>query len=387
MSHGDVSRGSFFRKVGLSLDIKKLIEENIDTIIELRKKLHENAELSHKEFKTQEIILKFCEALGLKAEKLAGTGVAATLNEGDSCIAIRADMDALPVKGVSHACGHDYHMAVVCGAALILKKLGCEKCVKFIFQPAEETDGGALPMIKEGVLLNPEVKNIIGFHVWPEVKVGTIEVSSGPTMASVDDFYIKFIGKGGHAAMPQLCKNPLYPAIDFIETMNLKSRIESDPLASHVITFSSMQCGNASNVIADECLLRGTVRTFSNELRNKIHENILEYSSLCAKKYGCSSEIHYDFQYPPLISDALFTKSFIDIAKELIGKEKVLTAEKTFAAEDFAFFAEKVPSVHFRLGIADEQKGHYPLHSPYFDASEEALFNGIYILVNSAYQM
>ncbi|MFL0247197.1 M20 family metallopeptidase [Candidatus Clostridium stratigraminis] len=362
------------------MDIKKLIDENIDTLKELRKKLNENAELSHKEFKTQEIIIKFCKDLGLKTEKLAGTGVVAILNEGESCIAIRADMDALPVNGISHACGHDYHMAIVCGTALILKKLGYKKCVKFIFQPAEEADGGALPMIKGDVLLNPSVTSMIGFHVWPEVKVGTIEVSSGPTMASVDDFHIKFIGKGGHAAMPHLCKNPLYPAIDFIETMNLKSRIETDPLSSHTITFSSLQCGDTPNVIANECLLKGTVRTFNKELRNKIHEDIFEFAALAAKKYGCISEIYYDFQYPPLICDNLLTKSFIDLAKNLIGQENVLPAEKTFASEDFAFFAEKIPSVHFRLGISDKEKGHYPLHSPYFNASEDVLFNGIYLI-------
>lgn len=369
------------------MDIKKLIEENMDTIKELREKLHENAELSYKEYKTQEIILKFCKDLGLDTKELAGTGVVATLNNGDNCIAIRADMDALPVKVVSHACGHDYHMAVACGTALILKKLGYEKCVKFIFQPAEEADGGALPMINEGVLSNPTVKNMIGFHVWPDVRVGTIEVSSGPSMASVDDFHIIFKGKGGHAAMPHLCRNPLYPAMDFIQTMNLKSRIETNPLASHVITFSSMQCGNAPNIIADECGIRGTVRTFNNELRNKIHEDIMKNSVISAEKYGCTAEVNYSFQYPPLVSDDLFTKTFIDMTKKLIGNENVLPLEKTFAAEDFAFFAEKVPSVHFRLGIADEDKGHYPLHSPHFTASEDALFYGIYIIVNSATHM
>lgn len=369
------------------MDIKKLIEENIDTIKELREKLHETAELSYKEYKTKEIILKFCKDLGLNIKELAGTGVAATLNNEDNCIAIRADMDALPVKGVSHACGHDYHMAVACGIALILKKLNFKKCVKFIFQPAEEADGGALPMINEGVLSNPSVKNMIGFHVWPEVKVGTIEVSSGPSMASVDDFKIIFKGKGGHAAMPHLCKNPLYPAMDFIETMNLKSRIETNPLNSHVITFSSVQCGNAPNVIADECTILGTVRTFNGELRNNIHEAIMKSSALCAEKYGCIAEVNYNFQYPPLISDDIFTENFINITKELIGSKNVLPLEKTFAAEDFAFFAEKVPSVHFRLGIADKQKGLYPLHSPKFDASEEALFHGIYIITNSVMKL
>ena len=155
------------------MDIRELIEKNIDIIKHLRKKLNANAELSFKEYKTQSIILEFLKDLDIDTKILANTGVAATLNFGDSCIAVRADMDALPVNGVTHACGHDYHMAIVLGTALILKKLGFNKTVKFIFQPGEETKGGAVPMIKEGVLENPEVNYIIGFHVWPNVKVGT----------------------------------------------------------------------------------------------------------------------------------------------------------------------------------------------------------------------
>lgn len=364
------------------MNIKELIEENIGTVKELRNKLHLNAELSYKEYKTQEIILEFFKDLGLSADKLAETGVVATLNSGEDCIAIRADMDALPVNGVSHACGHDYHMAITAGAALMLKKLNCKSCVKFIFQPAEEAEGGALPMINEGVLQNPLVKNVVGFHVWPDVKVGTIEVSPGPSMASVDDFHLTFKGKGGHAAMPHLCRNPLYPAMDLIQTMNMKSRIEYNPLEPHVIAFSSISSGNAPNVIADECTLRGTVRTFSSDLRNRIHDDMLKNSYLCAEKFGCTAEVKYSFQYPPLISDALFTESFINSTKALIGNENVLPLEKTFAAEDFAFFAEKVPSVHFRLGIAKDGKGIHPLHSPHFDASEEAIFYGIYIITN-----
>ena len=364
------------------MDIRELIEKNLDTIKDLRKKLNINAELSFEEYNTQGIILDFLKELDIDTKILARTGVTATLNSGDTCIAVRADMDALPVKGVSHVCGHDYHMAIVLGTALILKKLGFDKAVKFIFQPGEETDGGAVPMIKEGVLKYPQVKYMIGFHVWPNVKVGTIEVASGPSMASVDNFYARFIGKGGHAATPHLCKNPIYPAIEFIQSMNIQARIENDPLDSHVITFASMQCGNAANIIAEECEVSGTVRTFNNELRNKLHEDILKNSCLCAEKYGCKVEVKYDFEYPPLVSDDLLTNKFIDITKALIGADKVLPLEKTFAAEDFAFFAEKVPAVHFRLGIEDKDKGIHPLHSPQFDASEEAILNGIYIIVN-----
>lgn len=364
------------------MNIKDLITDNIETIKVLRDELHRNPEPSCKEYKTQEIIVDFFKSLNLPIEKMAETGVVAQLNSGADCIAVRADMDALPVNGISHACGHDYHMAVVAGTALILKKLGYDKCVKFIFQPAEEYVGGAMPMINEGVLKNPDVKSMIGFHVWPNVKVGTIEVAPGPSMGSVDDFSIVFRGSGGHAAMPHLCKNPLYPAINFINTMDMKSKIEINPLNSHVVTFTSMQCGNAPNVIADECTVLGTVRTFDNSLRKKLHEDIVKCASSSAENLGCSVEVNYNIQYPPVISDDLLTAKFIDETRKVLGNENVLPLEKTFAAEDFSFFAEQVPSVHFRLGIADNGIGINPLHSPNFTASDDAIFYGIYIITN-----
>jgi len=367
------------------LDIKELIIKNIDTIKDLQKELNINAELSSKEYKTQNIILDFLKDLDINTKVVAGTGVVATvatLNSNEACIAVRADMDALPVNGVSHACGHDYHMAIVLGTALILKKLGIDKAVKFIFQPSEEAIGGAVPMINEGVLLNPQVKYMIGFHVWPNLPVGTIEVGSGASMASVDDFHVRFIGTGGHAAMPHLCKNPMYPAMEFIQSMNIQSRIEINPLDSHIITFASIKCCSTNNVIAEDCEVLGTVRTFNDTLRNKLHQNVLNNSRLSAEKYGCKVEVKYDFGYPPLVSDKLLTDKFVKITKALIGVDKVLPLEKTFAADDFAFFAEKVPSLHFRLGIMGNDKGSHILHSPNFDASEEAIFNGIYILTN-----
>jgi hippurate hydrolase len=364
------------------LDIKELVLKNIAPIKQLRCILSQNAEISFQEYKTQEILIEFFNRLNIPTVKLANTGVVALLNKGEDCIAVRADMDALPVNGVSHVCGHDYHMAIAAGVALILKETGFEKCVKLIFQPGEETEGGAVPMIEEGVLNDPNVTKMIGFHVWPNLSVGKIEAAAGPSMASDDDFKFIFKGKGGHAAMPHLCKNPLYPAMDFIQTMNEKSRLELNPLDSHVITFSSMQCGNASNVISDQCTVSGTVRTFNNSIRNEIHEAMLKTASLCAEKYGCTVDATYNLQYPPLINDEAFTNYFINAAKALIGESNVLPLEKTFAAEDFAYFAEKVPSVHFRLGISDGIKGAQPLHSSSFDASEDTLFYGIYIITN-----
>jgi hippurate hydrolase len=164
--------------------------------------------------------------------------------------------------------------------------------------------------------------------------------------------------------------------------MNIKSRTENNPLDSHVVTFSSIQAGAASNVIADECIVKGTVRTFNSELRDKLYKDIVKTANLSAEKFDCTVDINYNFEYPPLISDKELTDKFIDITGQLIGKDNVLPLVKTFAGEDFGFFAEKVPAVHFRLGISDGEKGMHPLHSPYFDAAEESIFYGIYILVN-----
>lgn len=364
------------------MDLKASIEKRMELFKDLRKSLNENAELSFQEFVTQNIIRDFLSGISVPNAPLANTGVVALLNESTECIAIRADMDALPVNGVSHACGHDYHMAVALGVCQILKDINYNKCVKFIFQPAEEDTGGAVPMINEGVLENPKVTHMIGFHVWPEVRVGTIEVASGPSMASIDDFTLTFRGKGGHAAMPHKCINPIYPAVDFVNTITSKSKIENNPLDAHIITIANINSGSANNVISDEAKLGGTVRTFSNELRSKLREDIEKCAQLSAAKYNCEAEIFYDPQYPPLISDANFTNKFIEITSRLIGSDNVLPLEKTFAGEDFSYFAEAVPSVHFRLGICDGNKGTYPLHSPKFSANEDALFHGIYIIVN-----
>lgn len=364
------------------MDISEIIKSKLESIKELRRTLHENAEIAHKEFKTQKIIMDTLDKLEIKNYKCAETGVVGILNEEEDCVAVRADIDALPVNGVSHVCGHDYHMTVALGTAMVLKEIGYKKGVKFIFQPAEEADGGALPMIKEGVLENPKVKAVIGYHVWPELPVGCVQAQGGPSMGSVDDFHIKIKGVGGHAAMPQHCKNPIMPAVDIIQSINFKSRNEIDPLNSHIITFAALSGGTASNVITDEVIIKGTVRTFDNDLRYKLADMIEKTSKLCAEKYDCSAEVDYLFEYPPLICHEELSERFAKASKRILGEENVLPVEKTFAGEDFAFFAQEVPSVHFRLGIANGEKGIHPLHSPNFTADENALYYGIYSVVN-----
>ena len=361
------------------MSVAEIIKNKLPEIISLREKLSLNAELSCKEFKTQKILLDFMSELQLKTSALYNTGVCALLNpdesEGEQCIALRADMDALPVNGVSHACGHDYHMAIIAGTALVLRELGYKSCVKFIFQPAEEDEGGALPMIKEGVLENPKVIEIIGLHVWPELKVGKISVGAGASMASVDDFHVTFKGIGGHAAMPEAFINPIYPAIEFIE--NIKTHNEDS-----LISVACINSGSVPNVISQEAIVKGTVRTFKAKLRKILKEKIIHFASRTAKKHGCEVEIYYNSQYPPLINDEKLTEEFIESSKSILGKENVLQLIRTFAAEDFSFFAENVPATHFRLGIADDEKGLSPLHSPLFNVNDDALFYGIYVITN-----
>lgn len=364
------------------MDLLKVIKDNMNKIVTLRKKLNDNAELSFKEYKTQQIIKDFLKDLNIDTVDMFNTGVVGLLNKGNECTAIRADIDALPVNGVSHACGHDYHMTVVLGCALILKEIGFEKCIKFIFQPGEEDTGGALPMIEDGVLENPKVKNIIGLHVWPGLDVGKIEVTAGPSMASVDDFFVTFKGKGGHAAIPYLCNNTIYPAIDFIQTCNEKFHLKNDPLNPFVVTFASINSGNAPNVISDETKVMGTARTFDNNLRKAIEEEIENTAKVSSENFKCKVDIEYEHGYPPLINNVELTDRFIKSSKEILGCDNVLNLERSFTAEDFAFFAQKCSSVHFRLGISDKVKGTKALHSSNFDASDEALLYGIYVIVN-----
>lgn len=364
------------------MDLKTVVLNRLEEIRKLRLLLHENAELAFNEYKTRDIIIKYLEGLEIQCFDCAKTGVVALLNSGEKCTAVRADMDALPINGVFHGCGHDYHMAVLLGIAAVLKDLGVKKCVKFIFQPAEESTGGAVPMINDGVLESPKVTSMIGYHVWPGVKVGCIEAAPGPSMGSVDDFIIKFSGRGGHAAMPELCNNPLQPAVRFIEAVEAMSKEKYSAENPHVLTVTSLNCGAAPNVIADSAVVMGTVRTFDECLRNSLKVEIMSLASNFAEAYGCTVEPYYDEQYPPLINGENITDEFIASSKKLLGADKVLPLKPTFAAEDFSFFAKAVPSVHFRLGIAGKGAGEYPLHSPHFDADDDALFYGIYVIAD-----
>ena len=362
-----------------------LINKLNEKLIDIRKELNENAELSFNEFKTQKILSRILSEYNIDNKFIGGTGIIATIGDVSSdskVIAVRADMDALPVNGASHLCGHDYHMTVALGTVLLLKEMNFQHPVKFLFQPGEEGGGGAVKLINEGALKNPDVDTIIGFHVWPNVPVGSIEITPEASMASVDDFFIDFKGVGGHAATPEHCVNPLYASIEFVEKIEaFKKSLQG----KYVLTIGGIGGGERANIISENSRVFGTFRTFDNEIRNKIKNFIEDTIKEVSKNHNVDSNITYDYPYPPLIPNRTATEEFTAFAKERLGEDKVSRAIPTYEAEDFSYFCDEtfgVKGIHFRLGIEENSIGTFPLHSPNFSASDKCIKTGVNLLAS-----
>ncbi len=367
-------------------------EEIKEELTKIRRRFHQYPELGYEEKRTSETIAKLLTELGLEVQKgVAKTGVVALLRgkEAGKTIAIRGDMDALPLQEVSdkpyksttagkmHACGHDAHMTYVIGAAKILKKYQArlKGNVKFIFQPAEESIGGAKPMIEEGVLENPKVEAILGGHVWPDTPAGSIEVLNGPVMASTGQLYLEIHGKGGHAARPHENVDPILIGQEILQRLQVLSSRMIDPLENSVISICSFQAGETYNVMPEKAVLMGTIRTLNNELRLEIPEKIEKIIENVTNYYGAEYSLNITHLYPATINDENFTMFASASAKELLGKAKVLQGNKpSMAGEDFAFYLEKVPGTFLRIGNYNEEQGLvYNLHNPHFDIDEEQL--------------
>lgn len=369
-------------------------QEIKEELMNIRRQFHQYPELGYEEKRTAKTIAKILHDLGLEVTtEVAKTGVVALLKgkESGKTIGIRGDMDALPLEEISdqpyrskasgkmHACGHDAHMTYVIGAAKILKKYESQLKgnVKFIFQPAEESIGGAKPMIEEGVLENPKVDAILGGHVWPDTPTGSIEVLEGPVMASTGILHLEIYGKGGHAARPHENIDPIQIGQEILQRLqNLTSR-GIDPLENAVISICSFQAGETYNVMPEKAVLKGTIRTLNNELRLKIPEKIKNIVENITNYYGARYSLDITHLYPATINDKNFTKFAGTSAEELLGKEKVIQGDKpSMAGEDFAFYLEKVPGTFLRIGNYNEEQGLvYNLHNPHFDIDEEQLGN------------
>jgi amidohydrolase len=377
-------------------EIKNLAAKNFDLVKSIRRHLHAHPELSFVEYNTQAYIIEKLNEIGItNIEKKANTGVVAIINgqENGKSLALRADMDALPITegnkvtyrstnpGVMHACGHDVHTASLLGCASILQTTSknWSGTVKLIFQPGEEKlPGGASLMIEDGALKNPAPNKIIGQHVMPQLSVGKVGFRKGLYMASTDEIYVTVNGKGGHGAMPHLCIDPVMISAQILVALQqIVSRFAKPTLPS-VLSFGKIIANGATNVIPNEVFLEGTFRTLDEKWRAEAHQRMKSVAESIASSMGGSCNFEIKKGYPFLINDPELTEELIQAATDYLGKENVEELEIWMAAEDFAFYSQIMPASFYRLGVRNEEKGIVsPVHTTTFDIDEDALKIGM----------
>ena len=376
--------------------IKQLAGNYSDEFISVRRHLHAHPELSYKEFATSEYVRNKLKQWDIPFQVMAETGVVGLIegkNSAKKTIALRADMDALPIeekntvdyisqnKGVMHACGHDVHTTCLLGAAKILSetKDEWEGSVKLIFQPGEERNpGGASIMIKEGVLENPSPESIYALHVHPALPVGKLSFRSGMVMASADEIYITIRGKGGHAASPHLTTDTILIASHLIISLQQIISRNNDPFNPSVLSITSVQGGHTTNVIPSEVKLMGTFRAMNETWRFKAHELIIKNATELVYSMGGEIDIKVDVGYPFVLNDEKLTKMAVQNAGEFLGKENVEETELRMGAEDFAYYSHKIPACFYRLGVGNIAKGITAnVHTPLFDIDENAIEIGM----------
>jgi amidohydrolase len=381
----------------LQNQIKALSSSFFEEVVAIRRHFHQNPELSCEEFRTAEFICLKLEQYGIPfTSGVAETGIVGLIegrNPSSGCIALRADMDALPLTeennvdykstapGKMHACGHDVHMACLLGAAKILSALKdrFEGTVKLLFQPSEETyPGGAIRMINEGVLENPKPSHVIALHVINNLDSGHVGMRSGAYMASTDEIFIMVKGKGGHAATPSQVVDPILIASHIIVALQQVASRNADPVMPTVVSFGKITGEGRTNIIPDEVKIEGTVRTYDETWRKEIHRRIEQIAAGMASGMGGSCVVRISHGYPYLYNDPALTGKLFHLASEYLGSDHVKELEKRMTAEDFAYFASRVPSCMFRLGIANEGRGiNSNLHTATFDVDEVSLQTGM----------
>ncbi len=381
--------------------IKQLSAELLPEIIILRREFHANPEMAFEEFKTSDIIFKKLQEWGIEVKQgVAKTGLVAMIkgnNPSGKVVALRADMDALPIfeandvdyksktDGVMHACGHDVHMASLLGTAKILAELKdrFDGTIKLIFQPSEEKyPGGASVMIKEGVLENPKPDIMIAQHVLPELETGKIGIKSGKFMASTDEIYLTVKGKGGHGATPHKNVDPVLIAAHIIIGLQQLVSRNTPPNIPTVLSFGRIIAEGKTNIIPDEVMIEGTIRTFDEDWRAEAHKRIEKMTKSIAESFDGACDVFIDKGYPDLHNDELLTARLINYAEEYLGEKNVEHIDVRMTAEDFALYAQIIPACLYRLGIANEAKGITSnLHTSTFNVDERSLETGMGLMV------
>jgi amidohydrolase len=373
-------------------------------LIATRRKIHMNPEMAFEEHETSRLVAESLAEWGLDVKPgIAQTGVAGLLDTGrpGPTIGIRADMDALPVTeendvpykskidGKMHACGHDGHTTMLLGAARVLAENpalldGVGGRVKFIFQPAEEGRAGGRIMVEEGVLEDPRVDLVIAAHVYPEMSLGTIGTHTGPTMGSGDKFFITLRGQSSHAAYPQNSRDPILAAGHVITARQSVVSRNVNPFDAAVVSVTQMEAGVAINIVPEEVLLRGTIRTITAEARELVKARVREVAVGVASGFGVEAEVKIQAGYPSLSNHAGATALIEKAGGEIIGPENVLPAPLSLGSEDFAYMAQLRPAAMFRLGIRNEARGIVNgLHNNRFDLDEDVLPTGVSIFVQA----
>ena len=369
-------------------------------LVEWRRHLHQRPELGFKEHLTAKFIAQKLQEWGIPHQTgIANTGIVATINSNKPgrVLAIRADLDALPIQelndvpyrsihnGVMHACGHDGHTAIALGTAhyLATHPENFSGIVKIIFQPAEEGPGGSKPMIEAGVLKNPDVDAIIGLHLWNNLPLGTLGVRSGALMAASERFNCTILGKGGHGAMPHQTIDSIVVAAQVINALQTIVSRNISPIDSAVVTIGQLNAGRAFNVIANTARMAGTVRYFNLDYQNYFSKQMEQIISGICASYGANYELNYQPLYPPLINNPKVTDIVRSVAELIVETPAGVIPEcQTMGAEDMSFFLQEVPGCYFFLGSANSEKGlAYPHHHPRFDFDETALGIGVEMFI------
>lgn len=416
--------------VGLpvSAELRSLIAAELASLVEMRRDLHRHPELSMLERRTSQVVQKELARLGIafKAGLGGGTGVVGHLPSttgaaGAKAIALRADMDALPIQeqtgtawssqtpGVMHACGHDGHTAILLGAARILSKMKHRpRPVTFVFQPAEEHGGGGDIMCREGVMegggaqqhgggLGPAVSEIFGLHGWPQLPLGTVATRVGPLMAAVDDFVVTMRGTQCHGAYPHLGNDPILATAQVVTALQSIASRSVGPLDSVVVTVGQINAGTANNIIPETCTIVGTVRTLKDDTKVLAKKRFFEIVEGIARSMGCVAEIDWQEGYPVTENHEQTTETFLALARRVLGPAKVMRAEHpTMGGEDFSFYGKHVPACFFFMGLnpnisglskasGGNADGKFPsLHQPTFDFNDDAIATGVELFCSLA---
>lgn len=386
--------------------IKQIVADNAAELLDIRRHLHANPELSFKEYETSKFVTSYLDKWGISyKDGFVETGIVAHIegkNPSSRVIALRGDMDALPIleandvpyksknEGVMHACGHDVHTACVMGVAKTLHSLRdeFEGTVKIIFQPGEERlPGGASLMIKEGALENPKASSIVGQHVLPELEVGKVGFRSGMYMASADEVYFTVKGKGGHAALQHYLIDPVLITSHIIVALQQLVSRRCKPGVPCVLSFGSVHANGATNIIPDEVQVQGTFRTMDEEWRKEAHIIMKKMAKEMASAMGATCNFRVDIGYPYVYNDEAVTEFARNAAKDYLGEENVVELEMRMTGEDFSFYTQHMPGCFYRLGVGNTAKGiSSGLHTPTFNVDEKCLEIGTGLMAYIAYQ-